>query len=220
MVHKGCVFALAVTKDGKRILSGGEDTRITMWDVETHERIEEWGGHTDEIRCIALSPDDRLAASGARIGQIVIREMKRSGRIKHSINVGSRIQSLCFSPNGEKLACAGSNREHVIQVYDVESGRLVLGPIKGHGGVINCVLWSLDGSQLFSASDDGSIRCWNSETGKSIGKPWTGHTSGVTSLSLSPDGTKLASASTDKTIRFWDTHSGKPIEHPLQHEDP
>jgi WD40 repeat protein len=84
---------------------------------------------------------------------------------------------------------------------------------------VNCVLWSLDGSQLFSASDDRTIRCWNSETGKSIGKPWTGHTDRVTSLSLSPDGTKLASASYDKTVRFWDTRSGDPIEHPLQHED-
>ncbi|KIJ14345.1 hypothetical protein PAXINDRAFT_50616, partial [Paxillus involutus ATCC 200175] len=180
MVHEGGVYGLAVTKDGKRILSGGGD-RITIWDVETHERIEEWAGHTTKIRCIALSPDDRLAASGA---------------------------------NG-KLACGS----HVIRVYDVDSGELVLGPIKGHKSDICCVLWSLDGSQLFSASADRTIRCWNSETGTPIGKPWTGHTDAILSLSLSPDGTKLASASSDKTIRFWDARSGDPIGHPLQHED-
>ncbi|KIJ09606.1 hypothetical protein PAXINDRAFT_27895, partial [Paxillus involutus ATCC 200175] len=205
MVHEGWVRGLAVTRDGKRILSGSGD-KVTMWDVETHECIEEWAGHTGDIRCIALSPDDRLAASGGLDGKIVIREMKRSGRIKHSINTGSSwVESLCFSPNGDKLACSAFNQVDVIQVYDVDSGNLILGPIKGHENWIRCVLWSLDGSKLFLASYDRTIQCWNSETGKSIGKPWTGHTSGVTSLSLSPNGTKLASTSYDKTLRFWDT---------------
>ncbi|KAF8834509.1 WD40 repeat-like protein [Paxillus ammoniavirescens] len=190
MVHKEIVHALAVTKDGKRILSGGEDKRITilMWDVETHERIEAWTRHTGNIRCIALSPDDP----------------------------DGWVHSLRFSPNGEKLACAYFNRG---QVYDVDSGRLVLGPIKVHETWFRCVLWSLSGSQLFSASDDLTIRCWNSETGKPISKPWRGHTNYVASLSLSPDGTKLASASGDQTIRFWDTHSGEPIGYPLKHEN-
>ncbi|KIJ05957.1 hypothetical protein PAXINDRAFT_92705 [Paxillus involutus ATCC 200175] len=220
MVHEGGVHALAVTKDGKRILSGGEDKRIIVWDVETHERIEEWADHTGKIHCIALSPDDRLAASGGMSsGEIVIREM-RSGNIKHSIDAGSSVLSLCFSPNGEKLACRSYfDRDHVIQVYDVDGGKLVLGPIKGHKSWVRCVLWSLDGSQLFSASEDRTIRCWNSETGKPIGKPWAGHTSFVTFLSLSPDGTKLASTSYDQTVRFWDTQSGKPIEQPLQHDN-
>ncbi|KIJ04515.1 hypothetical protein PAXINDRAFT_94628, partial [Paxillus involutus ATCC 200175] len=106
-----------------------------------------------------------------------------------------------------------------IHVYDVESGELVLGPLEGHTEPVNCVLWSLDGSQLFSASLDHTIRCWNSDTGESIGDPWKGHTDGVNYLSLSPDGTKLASVSDDKTVRFWDAHSGDPIDQPLQHDD-
>ncbi|KIJ09596.1 hypothetical protein PAXINDRAFT_102218 [Paxillus involutus ATCC 200175] len=222
MVHESSITALAVTKDGKRILSGGGDWRITMWDVETHERIEEWAGHIGSIWCIALSPDDRLAASSDWHGEIVIREVKKSGRIKHSIVTGKEIYSLCFSPNGEKLACGGHahNQDYIIQVYDVDSGKLVLGPIKGHQNKIQCVLWSLDGSQLFSASDDRTIRCWDSKTGEPIGKPWTGHMGNVFSLSLSPDGTKLASSSLDQTVRFWDARSGNPIGLPLKDEGP
>ncbi|KIJ05145.1 hypothetical protein PAXINDRAFT_29403, partial [Paxillus involutus ATCC 200175] len=218
--HEGTVYSLAVTGDGKRILSAGSNQRIRVWDVETHELIEEWASHTGHIDCIALSPDDRLVASGHVEGKFVIMEMKESGKIKHSINAGGWVCSLCFSPNSEKLACAGStNRAFTIQVYDVDSGKLVLGPIKGHGDAVNCVLWSLDGSQIFSASNDRTIRCWNSESGESIGEPWTGHTKAVVSLSLSPDGTILASASHDKTVRFWDARPGHPIGQPLQHED-
>ncbi|KAF8836021.1 WD40 repeat-like protein [Paxillus ammoniavirescens] len=220
MEHGGRVYGLAITRDGKKVLSGGKDNRIRVWDVETHELIEEWEKETGNIWSITVSPDDQLAASGGEQGDIVIREIEEGCRIRHSIKAGSGVPSICFSPNGEKLGCAVGNITHsVIHVYDVESGELVLGPISGHENIINCVLWSLDGSQLFSASFDQTIRCWNSDTGESIGEPWTGHIQWVWSLSLSPDGTKLASASWDKTVRFWDARSGDPIGQPLQHDD-
>ncbi|KAF9222331.1 WD40 repeat-like protein [Gyrodon lividus] len=175
------------------------------------------------IRCIVMSPDDQLAASGDHDGKIVIREIKEGGEIKHTIQAGSEVWSVSvsFSPNGEKFAAAVYDVEggHVIRVYDVETGELTLSPIEGHKEWIRCVLWSLDGCRLFSASDDHSIRCWTSETGKLIGQPWMGHTNLVFSRPPSPDGTKLASASRDNTVRFWDAHSGEPIEQPLQHGD-
>ncbi|KAF8834156.1 WD40 repeat-like protein [Paxillus ammoniavirescens] len=221
MEHKGEVIGLAVTSDGKRILSGVDAERIRVWDVETHELIEEWENETGGICCI-VPPDDQLAASDGKKGEIVIREIEEGGRSRHSIKAGSAVLSFRFSPNGEKLACAVGNTfgaPSTIHVYDVESGELVLGPINGHEDIVGCVIWSLDGSQLFSGSDDCTIRCWNSDTGESIGEPWKGHTELVWSLSLSPDGTKLASASFDKTVRFWDAQSGDPIGQPLQHDD-
>ncbi|KIJ05819.1 hypothetical protein PAXINDRAFT_49314, partial [Paxillus involutus ATCC 200175] len=222
MEHEDRLFGLAITRDGKRILSGGDSDRIIkVWDTETHELIEEWGSHSSWIYCIVMSPDDQLAASCEMNGKIVIREMREGGEIRHSINAGSGVLSVCFSPDGEKLACAVGNtigNPGVIHVYDVESGKLVLGPMEGHGDMVYCVLWSLDGSQLFSASADQTIRCWT-DTGDSIGDPWKGHTGPIYSLSLSADGTKLASASFNNTVRFWDAHSGDPIDQPLQHDD-
>ncbi|KIK78875.1 hypothetical protein PAXRUDRAFT_834381, partial [Paxillus rubicundulus Ve08.2h10] len=105
MEHEGKVWDLAVTRDGGRILSGG-DGRIRVWDVETHELIEEWEGHTRAIWCIAVSPDDRLAASGGFNGEILIRDIEEGGQIRHSIDAGHMVRSLCFSPNGENLACS------------------------------------------------------------------------------------------------------------------
>ncbi|KIJ06572.1 hypothetical protein PAXINDRAFT_91794, partial [Paxillus involutus ATCC 200175] len=104
MVHKYWMQSLAITRDGKRILSGDREERINVWDVETHEPVEEWAGNTGLIWCIALSPDDQLIANGGDDGKVVIREMKESGGIKHSIEAGGWVTSLCFSPHGEKLA--------------------------------------------------------------------------------------------------------------------
>ena len=139
--------------------------------------------------------------------------------VNHSIEVHkavwTSVSSMCFSPDGKKLACG--TRTKMIRVYDVESGTLILRPLQGHQGCIQDVLWSHDGSRLFG-SDDKAICCWNSDTGEQIGQPWTGHNSWIRSLSLSPDGLILASASWDKTVRFWNAITGHPIGQHLQHD--
>ncbi|KAF8845928.1 WD40 repeat-like protein [Paxillus ammoniavirescens] len=203
MEHEGWVQGLAVTRNGGRILSGGEDNIITVWDVETHERLEKWEGHTGDILSIALSPDDQLAASGDWDGKIVIRDMKERGHTKHSIETGSSVLSVCFSPNGKKLACAVNEHKddggiYVIQVYDVESGELILGPIKALLSIrrSNSPMLALRNRRIIYKLDNR----------------------GVISISLSPDGATLVSASSDKTVRFWSAYSGDPIGQPLKHE--
>ncbi|KAF8837900.1 WD40 repeat-like protein [Paxillus ammoniavirescens] len=212
----GWFLGLAVTRDGKRILSGDKDKILRVWDTETHQAIAEWGGHEGTIHCIVISPDDRLVASGDGEGRIVIREMKEEGQMKHTIEtVRDDVNSISFSSDGTKLA--SGHDDQMIRVFDVENGDLILGPIQGHTARVNSVVWSLDGSRLFTASADQTIRLWDSETGEAIGDPWMGHTDYVNSISLSPDGTKLASASYDNTVRFWGTDSGEPIGEPLPH---
>ncbi|KAF8553448.1 WD40 repeat-like protein [Imleria badia] len=130
----------------------------------------------------------------------------------------ARLFGVSLSPDSKKLACA---TRPDVYVYDVDSGTLILklGPLQGHEHCVRCVLWSCDGSRLFSGSDDETIRCWNTDTGEQIGRPWTGHTNWISSLSLSPDGSILASSSLDETVRFWDSTSGHGIGQDLQHDD-
>ncbi|KIJ05740.1 hypothetical protein PAXINDRAFT_103653 [Paxillus involutus ATCC 200175] len=162
-----------------------------------------------------MSPDGDLVASGHGQGEIKVREMD-GGTVKYSLKAGSRdVYALCFSPNGTKLACGG---DVAIRVFDLDSSDLILGPLEGHERDVSSVIWSLDGSRLFTASWDQTIRHWDSETGEAIGEPWTGHTDCVNSISLSSDGTKLASSADDNTVRFWGTDSGDPIGESLHHE--
>ena len=103
---------------------------------------------------------------------------------------------MCFSPDGTKLACGTGSS---IRVYDVDTGTLIS---ESHQDWVNCVLWSRDGSRLFTGSANATIRCWNPDAGEQIGRPWTAHTQPILDLTLSPKGSTLASASWDKTVRF------------------
>ncbi|KIJ57584.1 hypothetical protein HYDPIDRAFT_120532, partial [Hydnomerulius pinastri MD-312] len=130
--------------------------------------------------------------------------------------------SLCFSPNGEKVASGHHNG--TIRLLDVVTGDLVLGPLRiserlPAGPGVWSVLWSLDGRHLFSALADLTIRTWDTETGNPVGEPWRGHGDIVQLLSISPDGARIASASFDQALRFWNADRGEPIGEPLEHDD-
>ncbi|KAF8553440.1 WD40 repeat-like protein [Imleria badia] len=209
MEQKNCMDSLTVTRDGTRIVTSNRRGSIKIWDVESHKLAKEWT-HPETCLGVAISPNDLLIAVAA---DTVVFYAMEGIRVNHSIKVGENVWSMSFSPDGKKLACGSGND---IRVYDVERGTLVLGPLHGHEDNVRCMLWSRDGSRLFSASHDKMIRCWNSDTGEKIGHPWSGHTGQIRFLSLSPDGSILASASWDNTVRFWDT-TGHPIGDHLQH---
>ncbi|MCB0163775.1 MAG: PD40 domain-containing protein [Anaerolineae bacterium] len=89
---------------------------------------------------------------------------------------------------------------------------------QGHTDIVNRVVWSPDGSQLASASDDKTIIIWEVATGQP-NLVLKEHTDWVNSIAWNPDGTQLASASEDQTVIIWDIITGQPIATLNNHTD-
>jgi WD40 repeat protein len=64
--HTGAVFALAVSADGKRALSGGWDRTACVWDLETGNVLTRFTRHTDRVNDVVLSADGKRALSAQR----------------------------------------------------------------------------------------------------------------------------------------------------------
>lgn len=70
--HRYQVNALAVTPDGKRILSGSNDHTVCVWDAATGRPLgsADWG--VRQVHCIAVSPDGMTAAAVGMTRKVVV----------------------------------------------------------------------------------------------------------------------------------------------------
>jgi len=68
------------------------------------------------------------------------------------------------------------------------------------------VALSKDGTQVLSASFDGTVRVHGLKSGKML-KEFRGHTSYVNDAIYSSDGSQVISCSSDATVRIWDGKS-------------
>ena len=114
------------------------------------------------------------------------------------------VLSIEASPDGKRTAFG--NRENTIEVYESETGQVLLTYTAHMGGVMS-MAWSPDGTSLASGSFDRSIRVWNVDTGDDM-CVCAGHSNSVLDVCWSPDGKQIASSSWDKTVRIWDARTG------------
>jgi WD40 repeat protein len=122
IVHPARVWRVAVSPDGKKLLTGTggplvgarakmdvvkiKDNAVRLWDLESGDLLHKMKGHTHAVLALDFHPTLPLAASGG-IGKVLIlwdlNTAEEICRVQH----GGWVASLAFSPDGENLITGG-----------------------------------------------------------------------------------------------------------------
>jgi len=112
------------------------------------------------------------------------------------------VHCLAYSPDGKRLASAGSDR--TVKIWDAFTGREILS-LPGHFSYVVAVAYSPDGKRLASASADHVVKVWDAHTGQLVfSLPRTGGP-----VAYSPDGKRLATRSWDSRPQIREAHTGR-----------
>ncbi|KIK66916.1 hypothetical protein GYMLUDRAFT_1023890 [Collybiopsis luxurians FD-317 M1] len=213
---KSSVISIALSPDGKKIVSGSIDNSMQIWDAETGAAIgSPLQGHTNQVTSVAFSPDGRKIVSGSKDSSLRIWNGESGAAIGNPLRGHSRdVTSVSFSPDGQKIA--SGSWDHSVWIWNAETGAAFGSPLKGHTHYVTSVAFSLDGKKIVSGSFDKSVRIWDAESRATIQGPLEGHTEPVTSVAFAPDGRKIVSGSRDSQVRIWDVEAGVALGYPLQ----
>jgi WD40 repeat protein/tRNA A-37 threonylcarbamoyl transferase component Bud32 len=99
----GRVQAIAVTPNGRKIITARRAGRVQIRDEETERQFDLPPQGTD-VNCLAVSPDGRVFASGTEGGVIRLWDTSLLGSIGQTWKLAGAVTALKFEPQGRVLA--------------------------------------------------------------------------------------------------------------------
>ena len=173
---------LVFSPDGKLLVCGNLQGRITLWEVDTGRELRSinTAGKQGSVLALSFTPDGRYLA--AAVGESTVQPKGTlitpqdvnssvqffdvtTGRPAGTIASAAIPRLLRFSPDGKLLAIAAMDT--TVRLLDVGAGREVR-VLKGHHATVRGAVFTPDSRLLVSASEDGSARIWSPETGEEL----------------------------------------------------
>lgn len=117
--HEGWIRAVAANTDGSLIASAGNDLTVRLWSAADGKLIRELKGHESHIYSAAFHPTQKRLVTSDLHCNLIDWDLETGKQVRTwkapSLTVYDKtfiatiggIRSMCFSPDGGKLACSG-----------------------------------------------------------------------------------------------------------------
>ncbi|MBZ5624484.1 MAG: TIR domain-containing protein [Acidobacteriia bacterium] len=205
--HSNAVLGVAVTADGKQVVSASGDKTLKVWDLETGRALRTLEGHSNSVKGVAVTADGKRAVSASHDHTLKVWDLETGGALHTLKGHRDSVFGVAVTPDGKRAVSA--SEDNTLKVWDLETGGL-LRTLEGHSWNVCGVAVTADGERAVSASGDKTLKVWDLETGGAL-HTLKGHRDSVYGVAVTPDGRRAVSASWDTTLKVWDLESGRAL---------
>jgi WD40 repeat protein len=112
---------VAVSPDGRLLVSAGDDRAIRVWDFQSREAVRHLAdAHGGTVKGLAFHPGGRRVASCGHDGAVKVWDVEHGAKQRAELialaDNDSPFTAIAFSPDGTLLAAC--DREGAVRVWD------------------------------------------------------------------------------------------------------
>jgi hypothetical protein len=213
--HTARIASVALSADGKQVVTGSVDKTAILWDAATGKKLHTFE-HAWPVLSVLLSADGKQVVTGYQLRETILWDAATGKKLEHLI--GNREHRTARSADG-KYELTASNSTAIL--CETASGKQIQ-TFKGHDVGINCLALSPDGRKVFTVdTDPGSLAyyviVWEAASGKKrltiqVLPPQRlrrEKSTWVMCMAVSIDGDQILTGCEDGTTTLWDTATGK-----------
>jgi WD40 repeat protein len=197
-------LSVAVSADGKRLLAGGNNNVLYLYDFEKGKELARLQGHDDPCSGV-FSPD------GSQILTYSTDKTLRlwdgvSGRPLHKLEAHTGSCKGIYSPDGKHVLSFGSDK--TVRMWDTTTGKQIRS-FDGATDEVTSASWLPDGQRIVAWGKDRKLRIWNAVKGNVLHEWELGGQLGETpNAVLSSEGRRLFLSNYGKSVHLFDLATG------------
>ncbi len=203
--HTKSVWVVAVTPDGKTVVSGSEDNMLKAWDLATGQCRATFEGHTNLVFGVAITPDGKTVISGSEDTMLRVWDLN-SGQSRATF-ADHKHAVYCVRVTADGKTAVSGSADNTLKVWDIGTDHCQR-TLEGHTKPVSAVAVTPDGKTVVSASYDKTLRAWDLTTGRRRAT-LEAHAGRVLGVAVMADGKTIVSGSDDRTLKVWDLATGQ-----------
>ncbi|KOB62545.1 hypothetical protein PFHG_04309 [Plasmodium falciparum HB3] len=197
--HKGEVYSINFSSDGKYIASSSFDMTIMVHNVYNEcETIGVLRGHKNAVLQAKWLQDDNYICSASADHKLFLWDVECESKLRSFKGHDNIVNGLDIINHNLFVSCSDDN---TLKFWDIRSKWAV--HIIKHDFPLLSVCSDKKGEFLFTSCVDNTIKKYDCKNYK-LKDTFIGHKDYITGLDINKDETMLASISADESICFWD----------------
>ncbi|XP_054312591.1 cilia- and flagella-associated protein 52 isoform X2 [Pongo pygmaeus] len=199
--HRIGVTAIATTSDCKRVISGGGEGEVRVWQIgcQTQKLEEALKEHKSSVSCIRVKRNNEECVTASTDGTCIIWDLVRLRR-NQMILANTLFQCVCYHPEEFQIITSGTDRK--IAYWEVFDGTVIRELEGSLSGSINGMDITQEGVHFVTGGNDHLVKVWDYNEGE-VTHVGVGHSGNITRIRISPGNQYIVSVSADGAILRW-----------------